>query len=516
MMNEEQAERLRQDPRVWDVAAEDRFIVAKQTVEPYQVSGNFWKADTIGPATVSPFDCQWGHLHCAGNQGQRDKGNFGAPAANWTYEQKNDTVTVFNDGKHVDVVIVDDPVSYDSEEWYSPTTNQTRFVQYQWFNELNSIVSSIDDDGQTLPTGTITYGDNASTPQYHGNHVTGTACGQYYGWAREANIYNMSVTDVWPSGQSFPALLIFDYLRAFHLNKPINPETGYRNPTITNHSYGGIIPMPNGNLTIADVTAVQYQGVVYNAGNPGPSGWTEQGLETDFGIRFGVDVMPAWLAAVSADVIDAIADGVVIIGAAGNDNLLFETVNGPNWNNIIQVSGVGAFYYMRGGWPNSPDSGSINVGAMSNQGDFRRSVYTNYGSAIDVFAPGDLILSAYGNTGGLSDTKYTQGSANYFYPINGTSMASPQVCGVAACLASGKPRFTQDDLIGYLQQHSITGDMAFDLGTGGYDDNSSQQGSPNRYLHAENPRPATGYLQEQKGKRVSGMTFPRLNVYHSS
>jgi hypothetical protein len=508
MMTEEQAEQLRQDPRVWGVEPVDSFQVRRQVVnnQPYTKSGNFWK----GTATVSPNDFQWGHLHCAGNETQRRKGIWGVPIPPWSVDQVTDTVEVFNNGRHVDVVICDDPVSYDSEEWYSPTTNQTRFVQYQWFNELNSVVSSIDDDGITLPTGTITYGTNDSTPEYHGIHVTGTACGQYYGWARESNIYNMAITDTWPSGQQFPALLIFDYLRAFHLNKPINPETGYRNPTITNHSYGGIIPMPNGNLTFADVTSVLYQGTIYNADNPGPSGWTESGVESDFGVRFGVDVYPSYSPAINADVIDAIEDGVVIIGAAGNDNLFFETTNGPNWNNFLQVSGVGVFPYMRGGWPNSPDSGSINVGALSRQGDFRRSVYTNYGPAIDIFAPGDLILSAYGNTGGLNDAKYTEGSANYFYPISGTSMASPQVCGLAALLASGKRRFTQDDLIGYLQNYSIIGDMTFNISGGGYDDNSSSQGSPNRYLHVKNPRKLSGLIDNVSGqRRISGQTFPR-------
>ena len=510
MMTEEQAEQLRQDPRVWEVKSADSFKVSRQITnrDPYQVSGNFWKGGTTGP----PTDYQWGHLHCAGNQAQRDKGNFGSPVGNWSYDQKNDTITVFDNGKHVDVVIVDDPVSYDSEEWYSPTTNQTRFVQYQWFNELNTFVNSIDDDNEILPTGNIIYTANAASPSFHGNHVTGTVAGQHYGWAREANIYNMAVTATWITGQYFPALLIFDYLRAFHLNKPVNPETGYRNPTITNHSYGGIIAMPNENpLTIADLISVQYQGVVYDAQNPGPSGWTQAGVEADFGVRFNLAYYPSWSAAVSADIQDAIADGVVIIGAAGNDNLLMDAVNGPDWDNAILVNGVGPLYYNRGALPNSPDSGAINVGALSNQGDFRRSDYTMFGSGIDIFAPGDSILSAFGNEG-LNDTKYTQGSGNYYYPISGTSMASPQVCGIAACLASGKRRFTQDDLLGYIQKHSITNDMTFDVAGGGYNDNSSGQGSPNRYLHATNPRPSFGYLQEQKGKRTSGMTFPRVST----
>ena len=94
---------------------------------------------------------------------------------------------------------------------------------------MNTLVNTIDDDGETEPTGTITYGTSASTPEYHGNHVTGTACGKWYGWANEANIYNLAVTDPWTSGQKVGALLIYDYLRAFHQSKPVNNATGKKN-----------------------------------------------------------------------------------------------------------------------------------------------------------------------------------------------------------------------------------------------------------------------------------------------
>ena len=518
MMTEDQAERLRQDPRVWGVEAVDSFKIKRQVInnEPYVKTGNFWKADTVGPSNVSSTDLQWGHIHCAGNQAQRGKGQFGPISSGYTYEQVNDTVEIFNSGKHVDVVIVDDPVSYDSEEWYSPSSNQTRFVQYQWFNELNTAVGSIDDDGQTLPTGTITYGTNAATPQFHGNHVTGTACGQHYGWAREANIYNIAVTDPWPSGQQVGALLIFDYLRAFHLNKPINPATGERNPTITNHSYGGIRSVPNDNLQFADVTAVNYQGVPYDAGVPGPSGWTQAGLEADFGLVFGLDAYPSYSSAVAADVQDAIDDGVVVIGAAGNDNLLMSTIYpfvSEDWDNTVTITGTGTIYYNRGAWPITHDTGAISVGALSRQADFRRSTYTQYGPGVDIFAPGDNILSAYGNTG-LNDSKYTQGSGNFFYPIQGTSMASPQVCGVIACLSTGKERVSNADVRGYLSQYSIDGDMTFDIAGGGLNDNTCRRGSPNRYLHIENPRRVSGYMGEVKGDRSTGLTYPRFSIFN--
>lgn len=542
MMTEEQAERLRQDPRVWGVEAVGDFHIKRQVInkEPYDISGDFWK-DAPGSSTINPNLRQWGHLHCAGDQVQRRKGNWGDGSSPAT-EIVNDTVTVFNNGRHVDVVIVDDPVSWDSQEWYSPSNpGQTRFVQYQWFNELNTAVGSIDDDGQTLPTGTITYLDNLNTPQFHGIHVTGTAAGQYYGWATEANIYNIAVTDSWASGQSMPALLIFDYLRAFHLNKAINPETGIKNPTITNHSYGGVHFMPSkgtdgeGNtiyrLDFADVVNVYFQSVLYTPSNPGPSGWTEAGLEADFGVRFGYETYPAYSSSIAADVQDAIDDGVVIIGAAGNDNLLMAEVNDLNYNNYLTILKNGDnfnFYYNRGAWPCTPDSGSINVGALSDTADFRRSTYTMFGPSVDVYAPGDAILSAFGNTGGFADTKYG-GGGNYYYPIQGTSMASPQVCGVIACLATGKERFTQEDAFGYLDQHSVYGDMTFDAFGGGFTDNSCSIGSLNKYLIAKNPRPTSGYISPPVKERsltgvpygtpatatgVSYLTYPRVATFN--
>ena len=525
MMTEEQAERLRQDPRVWGVEAVDSFHIKRKAVnyEPYAISGDFWKNAPIA-TTLNPNLRQWGHLHCAGDQVQRRK-NLWGDGSNPATEFVNDTVEVFNNGRHVDVVIVDDPVSFDSQEWFSPSNpGQTRFVEYQWFTDLNTTVGSIDDDGQTLPTGTITYIPNLNTPQYHGIHVTGTAAGQYYGWATEANIYNMAVTDSWVSGQSMPALLIFDYLRAFHRNKSVNPQTGFKNPTITNHSYGGIRYMPSkgtdgeGNdiyrLDFPDVLAVHFQGVTYDPNSPGPSGWTQAGLEFDFGVRFGLETYPSYSSSVAADVQDAIDEGIVIIGAAGNDNLLMAKEGDLNWNNYLVIDNNAeqeSFYYNRGAWPCTHDSGCINVGALSDYSDFSRSRYTMFGPAIDVFAPGDLILSAFGNTG-LSDSKYG-GGGNYYDAISGTSMASPQVCGVIACVATGKERFSQYDAKRYINDTSREGDMNFDLFGGGLDDNTCRQGSPNSYLISKNPKPVVGYSLPEISDRKTGLTYPRTSTY---
>ena len=527
MMTADQAERLRQDPRVLAVETVDNIHIKRHVVnnEPYIISGDFFK-NAPSSSTLNSNLRQWGHLHCAGNQAQKRKGSWG-DGSSPTNEVVTDTVEVFNNGRHVDVVIVDDPVSYDSQEWLSPSNpGQSRFVEYQWMDDLNSIATSIDDDNQFEPIGTIVYTPNLNTPQYHGNHVTGTVAGRHYGWATEANIYNLAVTDFWDSGQVIPLLLIFDYLRAFHLNKAINPETGKRNPTISNHSYSGIIRMPSkgtdgeGNLIyrldFPDLVAVNFRGVTYDANNPGPSGWTEAGVESDFGVRFGLSEYPAWNAAIISDVQDAIAEGVVVIGSAGNDNLLIAEVGDQDYDNSLVIFKNGeneTFYYNRGGCPNTPDSGAIIVGALSDSADFRRSTYTMFGPAVDVFAPGDAILSAYGNTG-TPDSKYG-GGGNYYGIASGTSMASPQVSGVIACLATGKERFTQEDALGYLNQFSIYGDMTFDIAGGGFDDNSSRMGSPNKYLRIENPRSVSGFIQQQKGNRTTGQTFPRISVINA-
>ncbi len=462
-------------------------------------------------------DLQWGHVHCAGTSSQRAKGSFGVRGDGATYENVSTSVDIHNDGKHVDVIIVDDPMAYDAAEWKSPSTNNSRFVQYQWFNELNSIVSSIDDDSQTLPTGTITYRQGTAEAEYHGMHVGSTVAGKHYGWAREANIYNMAITAAYASGQRFSGLYVHDYIRAFHLNKAVNSTTGRRNPTLTNHSYGSVYYMQadQGVFQFTDLVSVRWRGTTYNSGNPNSSGWTQSGVETDFGIRFGsgTNYYPAYSAAIAADVQDAIDDGVVFVGAAGNDNLLLAEHNDADWNNYLvyqyDASTQYSLYFCRGGAPNTPDVPVINVGALHNTRNFPRAPFTQYGPGITVFAPGVSILGAFGNTG-FADTKTGYGSGNYFNSLSGTSMASPQVCGVLATIATAKRRFAQSDAIGYIQRNSELNDMTFDSGNGSHSDATCQKGSPNKYLLSKNPRPTSGMIDDVKGERkTSGMTFPR-------
>ena len=466
-MTDLQAENLRGDSRVLAVEKRPEDIgMVKKPYAYYNNAVHVHSGDFRKSGTFVPMDRDWGKLHSGGTDVQRKKNTWGYNGSATT----NDNLEIFNDGRNVDVVICDNTVSFDCHEWHSLSSGISRFVSYEWYNELNTYVGSIDDDGISLPTGNYpNYLDNGINTSNHGTHCAGTIAGRHYGWAPEANIYALQVLDGHSGTAPVPNLLEFDYLRAFHRYKAINATTGRRNATVTSHSWGfGYDYSEDYPLgwSIEDITSIAYRGANYNASYPNPSGWSMEGIQADFGFSYSHTEIPSHYVAMAEDAKDAVEDGIIVIAAASNDNLMVVPEIDPttgathqDWNNSVNLSGIGSRYYNRG---SAPSSGKdvICVGSISTDQDFRRSGFSNYGPKVDVWAPGSSIVSAT-NSVGTPDTKY--GGNNWFQTKSGTSMATPQISGIAALLASNFWRYTNKDILGLIQQNCKLNDLTIDL-----------------------------------------------------
>jgi plastocyanin len=357
---------------------------------------------------------------------------------------------------------------------------------------------------------------NQQSDNNHGCHVAGTLAGNRRGWARDANIYNMN-----PYGSAPSVIdnnLMIDYIRAWHNTKAVNPTTGFRNPTITNHSYG-----VNYSLPVSDIISVNYQGTTYN--NPSTTELTNFGLLNN---GTTVSLMPLSSISYEQDIIDAIADGIIWVGSAGNSSFKIDESGGQDYDNSVtfnytvggQTSQLTEFYH-RGSTPNQVYS-AICVGAIDANVIEEKATFSNCGPRIDVYAPGlNIVSSVHSNGGGVTDSR----NSNYRiikYP--GTSMASPNVAGVLACLTEQFPRLTQGEAKAYLGAGNIWASYPLskqsqitDSGANSYTNNRSLQGSRDNYLLSPRvrkvPNPSgTTYIG---GETSSQITFPKEHKFRS-
>ena len=340
------------------------------------------------------------------------------------------------DGTGVDVVIQDSGLQVDHPE-FEDFNGNSRVQQIDWYVAsgiagTQSVNHYRDFDG-------------------HGTHVAATAAGKYYGWAKNSRVYSQKLSGLEGSGDSGTGISTtdaFDTIKGWHMAK-----SGSR-PTIVNMSWGYF-------LSYSTVSAIHYRGTSYTGASI-----------DDLGERYAFGLIPYTLnggttyitnpriASIDADVEEMIDAGIVVTIAAGNRSHKIDVEGGLDWDNSASLSGGNSSAYSaeypggqvtfnRGSSPSSPFAiivGNIDDSTTDPAGTAsfvdKKANSSERGDGVDIYAPGTNIMSACSttyDTTNFSPQNYeanNDGNASFKQmSISGTSMAAPQVAGVAALVA---------------------------------------------------------------------------------
>lgn len=323
------------------------------------------------------------------------------------------------------------------------TGASTRVQAFDWSSlGVTGIVSSVAVGGYL---GDATAPDPAVLSGGHGTNVTSIAAGRTNGWAKNARIYSIRIfsgVDM-TTGSTLGGIDQAKYgqlIRAFH-----NDKSAPRRPTVANLSLQTVINQTSGTKY---VTEINYRGTkTYNNSNTTFKDST-RGL-----VNY---VFPARVSAMDAEIEDAIADGVIIVAAAGNYSYKQDISGGADYDNSVKYFPTNLdYYYMRGCTPAAAGD-VICVGALDSsffnplrQVREQKANYSHTGPRVDVYAAGSDVMGAYRNAGyganfAVLDSRSVGTAYSYYLnKISGTSQATPQIAGICAMLAESDPALTQ-------------------------------------------------------------------------
>lgn len=307
----------------------------------------------------------------------------------------------------------------------------------------------------------------------HGTHCAGIAASKTYGWAKNARIYSVKVAGLEGAGDTggIDSPDCFDVIIGWHNRKPVDPSTGVKRPTIVNMSWGY-------GTTFSNITGGNYRGTAWT----GNSRRTDYGMIGSFdGISYRHSVRVGYIDVSIQEMIDA---GIHVCIAAGNTSMKIDLPDGLDYNNYYTNSSGGTVYYHRGSSPFDDEAfivGSIDT-TVYNSSTEQKSTFSESGPGVNIYAPGSNIMSTTSTNNLYSGGNYPADSNFRICNISGTSMASPQVCGVGALFLQLEPKITPAQLKDKIFKASTS--VVYTSGLDNdYTNNRSITNGPTRFLN---------------------------------
>ena len=442
LITDQEANILRSHPKIFSVEIPPEKNPNVQFKTLLAQPGVFNKSSSLNSSYVN-----WGLLRCT-----RTSDSWGSGVADVT-SNFNYTLT----GKGVDVVILDSGITVGHPEWKDEQGN-SRLQQINWYSESGL-------------AGTQSV-DHYKDYNGHGSHVASIVAGRTQGWARNARIYAVKMSTLQGSeGGGISSTDAFDVIRLWHNNKAINPNTGYKRPTVVNMSFGIIATEGSTSLP----SSMQYRGATYTRG-------VHYNTLTDIKNNYGWMGFPSgasnyyyhsyFSSTYEAEVQDMINAGIHVVVAAGNYNTKIDVHGGLDYDN--RWGGYADSYYHRGGCPGARYAivvGNIDINYSS--GLERRLSSSEQGPGVHIYAPGTQILGVSSkDKNGSNEVADTYGystiadpsDSNYnLFKISGTSMAAPQVAGLLACVLEVYPSMTPAQAKNWLINNSVS-NLIYDTG----------------------------------------------------